>query len=107
MCIRDRTDKVLKYNASVTYSLTPRTIYQFPVKSIKLSYLNDFKIPGQELQFTQGDNIFLSVKRGVNDKFFLNRTLRAEFLDEFQTHFSYLLGYSYTRRSTAGNLRFN
>ena len=101
------TDKIWKYNAGVTYSFTKGTIYQFPVEYIKLSYLSDLKIPGQELQFTQGDNIFLSVKRGVNDKFFLNRTLRAEFLDEFQTHFSYLLGYSFTRQSTAGNLYFN
>ena len=100
-------DKIWKYNAGVTYSFTKRTIYQFPVELIRLSYMNDLKIPGQELQFTQGDNIFLSVKRGINDKFFLNKTIKAEFLDEFQTHFSYLLGYSFTRQSTAGNLHFN
>jgi hypothetical protein len=101
------TDKVLKYNASVTYSLTPRTIYQFPVKSIKLSYQNDVKIPGQELQFTQGDNIFLSLKRGISDKLFLNKTFRAEYLNEFENHFSYLVGYSFTRQSTEGNFHFN
>jgi hypothetical protein len=101
------TDKILKYNAAVTYSLTPRTIYQFPVKSIKLSYQNDTRIPGQELQFTQGDNIFLSITRGLNDKLFLNKTFRAEYLDEFENHFSYILGYSFTRQSTEGNLRFN
>ena len=100
-------DKLWKYNAGVTYSFTKGTIYQFPVEYVKLSYINDLKIPGQELQFTQGDNIFLSVKRGVNDKFFLNKTIKAEFLDEFQTHFSYLLGYSFTRQSTAGNLHFS
>jgi hypothetical protein len=100
-------DKILKYYAGVTYSFTKGTIYQFPVEYLKLSYINDLKIPGQELQFTQGDNIFLSVKRGVNDKFFLNKTIKAEFLDEFQTHFSYLLGYSFTRQSTEGNLHFN
>ena len=100
-------DKIWKYNAGVSYSFTKRTIYQFPVELIRLSYMSDLKIPGQELQFTQGDNIFLSVKRGINDKFFLNKTIKAEFLDEFQTHFSYLLGYSFTRQSTAGNLYFN
>ena len=101
------TDKILKYNASVTYSLTPRTIFQFPVKSIKLSYQNDVKIPGQELQFTQGDNIFLSLKRGISDKLLLNKTFRAEYLNEFENHFSYLIGYSFTRQSTEGNLHFN
>jgi len=99
-------DKTWKYNAGVTYSFTKGTIYQFPVELIKLSYQNDLKIPGQELQFSQGDNIFLSVKRGINNKFFLNKTIKTEFLDEFQTHFSYLLGYSFTRQSSAGNLYF-
>lgn len=100
-------DKIFKYNAGVTYSLTPRTIYQFPVKYIKISYQKDIKIPGQELQFSQGDNIFLSFKRGVDDKFLLNRTFRSEYLNEFENHFSYLLGYTYTRQSTEGNLHFN
>ncbi len=100
------TDKILKYNVGVTYSLTPRTIYQFPVKSIKLIYQNDAIIPGQELQFTQPDNILLSIKRGVSDKLFLDKTFKTEFLNEFENHFSYLLGYSFTRRSTEGNLHF-
>jgi len=100
-------DKITKYNAGVTYSLTPRTIYQFPVKSLKLSYQYDTKVLGQELQFAQADNIFLSFKRGLDDKFLLNRTLKAEFLNEFDNHFSFLLGYSFTRQATAGNLHFN
>ncbi len=100
-------DRIYKYNAAITYSLTPRTIFQFPVKSLKLSYLKDTKIPGQELQFTQSDNIFLSFKRGLDDKLFLNNTIKAEYLNEFENHFSFLVGYSYTRQSPEGNLRFN
>ena len=34
-------DNILKYNASITYSLTHRTIFEFPVKSIRLTYQND------------------------------------------------------------------
>lgn len=101
------TDKNFKYNGGITCSLTPRTIYQFPVKSIRLSYQNDTKIPGQELQFAEGDNIFLSFKRGLDDKLFLNKTFKAEYLFEFENHFSYLLGYSFTRQSPEGNLYFN
>ncbi len=100
-------DEQFKYGAGVTWSFTPRTIYQFPVKSLKLSYMKDTRIPGQEFQFTQGDNIFMSFKRGVDDKFFLNRTFKAEFLDEFKNHFSYTLGYSFTEQSAYGNLYFN
>ena len=100
-------DKTAKYNAGITYSLTDRNIYQFPVKSVKINYQNDTKIPGQELQFTQEDNGFLSFKRGLNDKLFLNQTIKAEYLNEFDNHFSYTIGYSYTRQSPYGNLYFN
>ena len=100
-------DRVVKFTTGCTYSLTPRTIYQFPVKSIRLSYQKETKIPGLELAYNQQDNLFLSLKRGINDKLFLNNTLRAEFLDEFDNHFSFLLGYSYTRQQPAGNLYFS
>jgi hypothetical protein len=99
-------DEVFKYNAGVTYSLTPRTIYQFPVKSLRMSYMKDVRIPGQEFQFAQADNILFSFKRGVDDKRFLNKTFRFEYLNEFENHFSYLAGYSFTRQSTEGNLHF-
>ena len=100
-------DQMFKYNAGITYSLTPRTIYQFPVKAIKVSYMKDTKIPGQELQFAQGDNIFLSFKRGVNDKLVLNNTFKVEFLNEFENHFSYMPGYSFTRQYPEGNLYYS
>jgi hypothetical protein len=100
-------DNMPKYSAGVTYSLTPRTIYQFPVKYLKLSYKNDTRIPGQELQFTQGDNIFLSFKRGVDDKLIYFKTLKAEYYSEFDNHFSYSLGYNFSSQSPGGNLYFN
>ena len=100
-------DRIFKFNTGVTCSLTPGTIYQFPVKSIRLSYQKETKIPGLELELNQPDNIFLSFKRGIDDKRFLNNTLRFEFLNEFDNHFSYLLGYSFTRQQPEGNLHFN
>lgn len=100
------SDRMIKYGAGVTYSLTQRTIYQFPVKSIRVSYMKDTRVPGQELQYIQGDNIFLSLKRGVNDKLYLNNTFRFEYLNEFDNHFSYLLGYDFTRQQAVGNLHF-
>ena len=100
-------DNILKYNAGISYSLTPRTIYQFPVKSVRLSYMNDTRIPGQELLFTQPDNALLSLKRGPDDKLFLDRTLKFEYLNEFENHFSILTGYNYTKMSPLGNIHFN
>ncbi|HCU19348.1 MAG: hypothetical protein A2X05_12190 [Bacteroidetes bacterium GWE2_41_25] len=100
------SDNTFKYNAGVTYSLTPRTIYQFPVTSLRASYQKDVRIPGQELLFTQSDNILLSFKRGVNDKFFMNNIFRLDFLHEFENHFSYQPGFSFNRQYSYGNLNF-
>jgi hypothetical protein len=100
------TDRRLKYFLSTTYSLTNRTIYQFPVKSIRLSYQNETKIPGQELEQIQDDNIFLTLKRGLNDKMFYNQTFKVEHFNEFENHFSYTLGCQFVRESPAGNLHF-
>jgi hypothetical protein len=100
-------DENIKYYLGTTYSLTNRTIYNFPVKSVKFSIQDETKIPGQELQFVQEDNILLSIKRGINDKLLYNKTYRFEHLNEFSNHFSYTLGLSYLKQSPAGALYFN
>ncbi len=99
-------DKKYKYYIGSTYSLTPRNIYQFPVKSVKISLQEETSIPGQELQFIQEDNILMSIKRGINDKLFYNRTLKIEHLNEFENHFSYRLGYSLKQMRPGGSLNF-
>ncbi len=100
-------DQLFKYRAGITYSLSPRTIYEFPVKSIRVSYEDDYKVPGQEFQFAQRDNLFLSVNRGTAEKLLLNRTFKTEYLNEFENHFSILAGYSFTKQSARGELTFN
>lgn len=101
------TDKLLKYNTAITYSLTSGTIYQFPVKSICISFQKDVSIPGDGLQFLEEDNFFASFKRGIDDKLLMNRSFKIEYLNEFENHFSILLAYNLNRQSTAGNLHFN
>jgi hypothetical protein len=100
-------DNEFKYNAGIIWSLTPRTIYQFPIKSVRLSYQKDLVLPGQEIRFAYRDNFFLSFTRGENDKFLMNNTLRFEFLNEFENHFSYLIGCNYTSQQPLGSLSFD
>jgi hypothetical protein len=68
-------DREYKYYGGVTYSLTKRSVFEYPVKSVRVSYQNETKIPGQELQFVQEDNVLLSIKRGVNDSCFISDLL--------------------------------
>ncbi len=100
-------DEQIKYNLGTTYSFTKRTIHEFPVKSLRLSYQSDTKIPGQELYFVQEGSALLSLKRGVDDKLFYNKTFKVEFLNEFRNHFSYLLSFNHTEQSPGGTLNFN
>jgi hypothetical protein len=100
-------DEKLKYFLSGAWSLTSHSTYEFPVKSISMAYMNDTKIPGQELQFIQEDNFLLSIKRGVNDKLFYNKTFKIEHQNEFENHFAYTIGYQYTKEDPYGNLYYN
>ncbi len=100
-------DKKWKYYGGVTYSLTKRSIYDFPVKYLKASYQRETKIPGQELQFIQEDNFLLSFKRGNNDKWLYNDILNLEYLNEFNNHFSFSIGYKNWIQQAAGGLHYN
>lgn len=100
-------DTKYKYTIGTTYSLTKKAISEFPVKSVRASYQYDIKIPGQELAFEQADNALLSIKRGTNDKMFYNQSVSVEHLNEFPNHFSYNVGYVFSRYIPAGNLYFN
>ncbi len=100
-------DKRPKYYLGANWSFTKNNFMDFPVKSLKVSVQNETQLPGQEMKFLMEDNILLSIKRGVNDKIFYNKTLKIEHLNEFENHFSYRIGYKFTQQSPGGNLYFN
>jgi hypothetical protein len=87
--------------------LTDKTIFDFPVKYFKIKAQYDTKIPGEDLENIQADNILLTFKRGLNDKMYYNKKLVIEHLNEFDNHFSYTIGYQFIRQTPAGNLFFN
>lgn len=100
-------DEKFKHLFETYWSLTPHTIHDFPVKYIRIRSQNEIRIPGENLENIQPDNILLSFKRGVNDKMYYKRTYSIEHLNEFPSHFSYTLGYQYSTITPAGNLIFN
>lgn len=99
-------DEKWKYYLGATYSFTGKSIWQFPVKSLRVSFQRDTKIPGQELQFVQEDNFLLSFKRGVNDKWLYNDIWTIDYLNEFDSHFSYRLGFKNWKQAPAGGLYY-
>ncbi len=99
-------DQKWKYFLSGTYSFTGRSIREFPLEKLKVSFQRDTKIPGQELQFIQEDNFLLSFKRGVNDKWLYNDIFNVDYVHEFENHFSYTVGVKYWQQVAAGGLKF-
>ncbi|MFB9841649.1 DUF5686 and carboxypeptidase-like regulatory domain-containing protein [Mucilaginibacter ginsenosidivorans] len=99
-------DQRWKYFLSGTYSFDNKYIYQFPQNYVRAYYENDAGIPGNPLQFVVENNLFLSFKRGNNDKYLYNKFFRFDYVREFENHFSYNLGFRNLTQSPAGSLYF-
>jgi hypothetical protein len=99
-------DERFKYFFSTTYSINNKSVYSFPENYIRASFQHDTKIPGQELQFIQEENFLLSFKRGNNDMWLYNDIFRLDFVQEYENHFSYTLGFKKWDQSPAGDLYF-
>lgn len=99
-------DEKWKYYLSGAYAFNHKSVYTFPKHYIKASFQRDTKIPGQELQFVQEDNVLLSFKRGVNDMLLYNDFYKVEYLKEFENHFSYGLQLKRWTQNPAGGLYY-
>jgi hypothetical protein len=97
-------DEKFKYLAAVTYSFNHKSIYSYPLNYLKVSYQYDTKIPGQELLFTQEDNLLLSFKRGNNNKWLYNNFLKAEYVREFGKNYKYTFSFKNWKQTPAGDI---
>ncbi|GAA4443077.1 DUF5686 and carboxypeptidase-like regulatory domain-containing protein [Ravibacter arvi] len=99
-------DQKWKYFFGGTYSLNNKSVYHFPLHYIRLSYQQDTKIPGQDLQFVQEDNFLLSFKRGKNDRYLYNDQLKLEYVKEFASRFSVKFAITKWAQRPAGALEY-
>jgi hypothetical protein len=99
-------DQKWKYFLSGTYSFNNKSVYHFPLNYIRASYQRDTKIPGQDLQFVQEDNFLLSFKRGDNNRWLYNDVYKLEYVREFESRFSYKIGFTQWKQTPAGILRY-
>lgn len=101
-------DEKLKYYLSGTYSFNHQSIYAYPLNYFRLSYQYDTKMPGQDLQFVQEeDNIFLAFKRGKNDKWLYNNTVKAEYVRELPKNLSITVGFKNHKETPAGSISYS
>ena len=100
-------DQRWKGYAGARFNFTKDIPNKFPIDQLKVWYLNDIKIPGQELQFVNEDNFLLSFKRGVNNKMIYNTTVGVQYEKETNSGFSYNLSFKNTILQPAGALKFD
>jgi hypothetical protein len=99
-------DQKWKGFVSFTYSFNNKSVYSFPFNFIRASAQRETKIPGQELQFVQEDNLLLSFKRGNNDKWLYNDIYRLDYVREFTNRFSYAIGFKNWKQTPAGAIEY-
>jgi len=95
-----------QYFLSGMYSLHDKLVYKFPQNYIKATIQRTTSIPGQGLQFVGEDNVLLSLKHGANDIYLYDESYSLNYIQEYENHFSYSLGFSRLTQSPAGSLYF-
>jgi hypothetical protein len=99
-------DQKFKYLLSAAYAFNNKSIYTYPNSYIKATVQSDTKIPGQELGYVQEDSFLLSVKRGVDNKYLYKNYYKLDYINEFENHLSFGLGFKNWKQIPAGSLYF-
>lgn len=99
-------DKKYKGFQSATYSFSDKSIYQFPQNYLRFNVQYDTYIPGENFQFVNEDNLFLSFKRGDNTKYVYDLNYRLTYVHEYENHFSYTIAAQTENLSPTGSLYF-
>lgn len=99
-------DQKWKYFLAGSYSLNNKSVYTYPQHYLRLSASYDTKIPGQNLEFVQEDNILLSMKRGENRSYLYNEVYRMDYKVEFSNNLSLNAGIGTWKQTPAGVLAY-
>lgn len=99
-------DQKWKYFVAGSYSLNNKSVYTYPQHYIRLSASYDTKIPGQNLEFVQEDNILLSFKRGENKSYLYNEVYRMDYKVEFSNNLALNAGLGVWKQTPAGVLTY-
>lgn len=86
-------DHQLKGNAIAYISLNKTAPYRFPNNYFKLSYLYDVDVPGHTFSVTNRPTAISSFQTGKTDYWLYSRITELQYVRDFESHFSYIIGY--------------
>lgn len=84
-------DHKWKYMGEVEYSFRDKNYHsrEFPVHSLRATQLYDIDMLGQHYNFTNPDNVFLSLKRMTDHQITYHRVSKLEYILEMENNFSF------------------
>ncbi|MCC8070914.1 MAG: DUF5686 and carboxypeptidase regulatory-like domain-containing protein [Bacteroidales bacterium] len=97
-----------KYKGEVEYSFIDKKYHsrEFPVNSLRFTHLYDVDMIGQHYEFTNPDNIFLSLKRADDNQITYHRVSQLEYTLELQNNFSLVASLKHERQEATRFMPF-
>lgn len=99
-------DHQFKYSASLYYSFNRLAPYKFPNDYIKVNYLRDVDLPGENLVALNTQNILNSFQTGKTDYWLYNNITDISYVKDFENHISFNAGFKNWQQQPAGTLHF-
>lgn len=99
-------DHILKYDAAAYFSLNKTQFWRFPNDYFKVSYLYDLGVPGDNFEINNNQQALSSFHSGKTDYWLYNKIFKFEYVKDFESHFSYNLGFKNWDQQAAGTLQF-
>jgi hypothetical protein len=100
-------DSLWKWNANLRYSFGKEGYLRLPLNQVHIWHQYDARIPGHDQQFVIEDALLLSLRRGINNKMFLNKTTGIEFIHKNNSGFTYTFSGKQMNIAPHGVLRFD
>lgn len=99
-------DKQFKYEFNTYLSLNKTPYYRYPNHYLKAGYLYDVDIPGQSFAANSSQAALTSFQSGSTNYWLYDRIFSLAYVQEFDNHFSYNLGFRNWDQRAAGTLIF-
>lgn len=101
-------DRKWKYSAEIEYSFNEKKRHarEFPIHSVRLSHKYDTEAVGQNYEFTNPDNIFLSLKRMKDTLMIYQRSTAIDYTLELENNFSLKASVAHTRQEATRYIPF-
>lgn len=98
-------DEQWKWYGKAALSMTKGSVFDFPARTVTLSYYHDTHVPGRSANVNE-NSVFSAVGRHENRKMYYDDCVTLSHLFEFKNHFSYDVGFKLFKVKPGGDLTF-